>query len=278
MGTASGWSPSLINDGESALRSPEQQADDILQSLHGRRLMVLLDYDGTLSPIAPRPEDAVLPPAMRIVLDELSGRWNTAVISGRALADVRDMVGVDGIVYAGNHGLEIEGPAGTGISRSLGEAYVQDVAEASAELQSELESVEGSLVEDKQFSLSVHYRLVASADVRRVEAAVDTAIKRHPRLRKRHGKKVFELRPDLDWDKGRAVTWLLEVVNQRETEALPIYIGDDDTDEDAFRALENAGIGVLVSEEDRPTAATHRLSDTDGVRRFLARLAEGEVA
>lgn len=268
----------MNNDEESVLRSPEQQADDILRSLHGRKLMVLLDYDGTLSPIAPRPEDAVLPEAMRVVLSTLSKRWSTAVISGRALADVRDMVDVDDIVYAGNHGLEIEGPTGTGISRSLGESYVQDVAKASAELRSELESVDGSLVEDKQFSLSVHYRLVASADIRQVEAAVDTAIKRHPRLRKRHGKKVFELRPDLDWDKGRAVTWLLEVVNRRETEALPIYVGDDDTDEDAFRALETAGVGVLVSEEDRPTAATHRLRDTDGVRRFLARLAEGDAA
>ena len=181
----------MNNNAESMLRSPEQQADDILRSLHGRKLMVLLDYDGTLSPIAPRPEDAVLPEAMRPVLNELSKRWSTAVISGRALADVRDMVGVDDIVYAGNHGLEIEGPTGTGISRSLGESYVQDVAQASAELQSALGSVEGALVEDKQFSLSVHYRLVASADNRQVEAAVDTAIKQHPRLRKRHGKKVF---------------------------------------------------------------------------------------
>jgi len=266
------------NNAESVLRSPEQQADDILRSLHGRQLVVLLDYDGTLSPIAPRPEDAVLPEAMRTVLNELSKRWSTAVISGRALADVRDMVGVDDIVYAGNHGLEIEGPPGTGISRSLGESYVHDVAQASAELQSALESVDGALVEDKRFSLSVHYRLVAATDICRVEAAVDTAIERHPRLKKRHGKKVFELRPDLDWDKGRAVTWLLEVVNQREIETLPIYVGDDDTDEDAFLALETAGISVLVSEEDRPTAATHRLRDTDGVGRFLARLAGGEAA
>lgn len=253
--------------------SPESQADDILASLDGRRLVVMLDYDGTLSPIAPRPEDAVLPPRTRQVLGELAGRWRTAIISGRSLDNLRELVGVEGLVYVGNHGLEIEGPPGSGIRRNLAEAFAPDVAAAAAGLEAALAGVDGALVENKRYSLSVHYRLVAPGQVPTVEAAVEAAIAAHPRLEKRHGKKVLELRPGLDWDKGKAVRWLLDTLDQAGPAALPVYVGDDVTDEDAFRELAGDGIGVLVSETARETAATRRLRDTDECRRFLARLA-----
>jgi trehalose-phosphatase len=258
-----------------ATGSPESQAGEILQNLNGRRLVVLLDYDGTLSPIAPRPEDALLPAATRDVLDRLGARWPTAVISGRSLADARGLVGLDQLFYAGNHGLEIEGPAGSGIRRNLAEGFVPDVAAAAAELDAALADVEGSLVENKRYSLSVHYRLVAPEQVPSVESAVDATVARHPTLNKRLGKKVFELRPNLAWDKGKAVRWVLETIDEQGAGLLPVYVGDDVTDEDAFAALAGDGVGVLVSEDPRDTAATHRLVDTDEARRFLACLAEG---
>jgi alpha,alpha-trehalase len=233
----------------------------------------MLDYDGTLSPIAPRPEDALLPPATRDVLAALGARWQTAIISGRGLANLREMVGLGEIIYVGNHGLEIEGPAGSGMRRNLAEDFAPDVAAAGAELKTALDDVDGSLVEDKRYSLSVHYRLVVPEQVPAVEAAVDAAVAGHPRLEKRNGKKVFELRPKLEWDKGKAVRWLLQVIDDDGAGMLPIYVGDDLTDEDAFRELVEDGVGVLVSEEPRETAATHRLRDTEEVRRFLARLA-----
>ncbi len=261
-----------------ATGSPESQAEGILRSLDGRRLVVLLDYDGTLSPIAPRPEDALLPAATREVLHRLGVRWLTAVISGRSLADVRSLVGLDHVLYAGNHGLEIEGPAGSGIRRNLAEDFVPDVAAAAAELDAALADVDGSLVEDKRYSLSVHYRLVAPEQVSAVEAAVDAAVARHPKLRKRLGKKVLELRPGLDWDKGKAVRWLLDTLDDQGAGLLPVYVGDDVTDEDAFVELVDDGVGVLVSEDARETAATHRILNTEDARRFLARLADGAVA
>lgn len=238
--------------------------------------MVLLDFDGTLAPIAPRPEEAVLPPATRAVLEELGMRWQTAIISGRSLAGLRETIGLEDLIYVGNHGLEIEGPADSGIRRNLGEDFLPDVAAAGAELEQALGGLDGALVENKRYSLSVHYRLVAPEQVQKVAAAVDAAIASHPRLAKRLGKKVFELRPRLDWDKGKAVRWLLQVIDPDGTGVLPVYLGDDVTDEDAFRELADDGIGVLVSEEDRETAATLRLHDPDEVRRFLARLAAGE--
>jgi alpha,alpha-trehalase len=265
-------------DGGMTDGSPESQAEEILRSLDGRRLVVLLDYDGTLSPIAPRPEDAVLSSATREVLCHLGERWLTAIISGRSLADVRDLVGLDHLLYAGNHGLEIEGPAGSDIRRNLAEDFVPDVTAAAAELDAALAGVEGSLVENKRYSLSVHYRLVAPEQVTVVETAVDATIALHPKLKKRLGKKVFELRPNLAWDKGKAVRWLLETIDDQDAGLLPVYIGDDVTDEDAFAALAEDGVGVLVSDQQQETAATHRLQDTDEARRFLARLAGGPDA
>ena len=152
---------------------------------------------------------------------------------------------------------------------------MSDVAETAAELQNALTKIDGSLVEDKRYSISVHYRLVATEQIAAIETAVDQAIVRHPRLKKRLGKKVFELRPALPWDKGKAVIWLMETIDETGTGTLPIYVGDDETDEDAFRALADVGVGVLVSDEPRRTAASYRLRDTEETRRFLARLAAG---
>lgn len=256
-------------------QSPAEKAEELLERLDGRRLVVFLDYDGTLSPIAPRPELAVLPDATRQVLERLAERWTTAIISGRALADARELVGLDSLIYAGNHGLEIEGPAASGISRNLADDYRDDVTRACEQIETDLRDVPGTLVENKVYSLSVHYRLVGDDDVPRVAASVSRALQACPRLARHDGKKVYELRPDMDWNKGRAVRWLHEILEERGGDAYPAYLGDDVTDEDAFRALAGIGVGVLVSETERPTAATWRLRDTDEVRDFLARLAEG---
>lgn len=259
---------------EQTAQSAADKAQQLLDRLDGRQLVVFLDYDGTLSPIAPRPELAVLPDATRQVLGDLAERWTTAIISGRALADARELVGLDNIIYAGNHGLEIEGPAASGISRNLADDYRDDVSSACEHIERVLNDVPGVLVENKVFSLSVHYRLVADEDVTRVTDAVTSTLEACPRLVRHDGKKVYELRPAIDWNKGRAVTWLHEILQERGGDAYPAYVGDDVTDEDAFRALAGVGVGILVSDTERPTAATWRLRDTDEVREFLARLAE----
>jgi trehalose-phosphatase len=103
---------------------------------------------------------------------------------------------------------------------------------------------------------------------------MDAAAARHPELRRISGKKVYELLPDIDWDKGKAVAWLLETLGleSRSGGIRPIYIGDDSTDEDAFRALEQRGIGILVSEQSQPTAARYSLKNIDEVERFLRTL------
>ncbi len=252
-----------------ALPSALAHGPEIEQRMAGRRVAIFLDYDGTLTPIVARPELAVMAEAMRQTVRALGRCCPTAIVSGRGLADVARLVGLAELYYAGNHGFEISGPGHTEISYEPGKQFVSAVNAISARIAAGIEGIEGALVENKSYSLSVHYRLTPPERVPEVERVVDTALKDFPTLHKRHGKKVFEIRPKIDWDKGKAVLWLLEALQLNGPEVLPIYVGDDVTDEDAFTALKGRGIGVLVTDVPRPSAADYSLHDTEEVRQFL---------
>ncbi len=246
---------------------------EIAERARGRRLAVFLDYDGTLTPIVDRPEDAVMGTQMRETVAHLATHRMVAVVSGRDLADVRNRVGLANLVYAGSHGFDIAGPAGLQQVLPQAQESVPALDAAEHALNVALGSIDGALVERKRFTIAVHYRLVRDADVPAVDRAVDGALAAHPDLRKRHGKKVFELQPDVAWDKGAAVRWLLEALELDGPDVLPVYVGDDLTDEDAFRALAGRGIGVVVLDAPRATAAGYALRDPGEVRVFLATLA-----
>src|SRR6478735_6323420 len=237
----------------------------------GARLAVFLDYDGTLTPIVSHPEDAWLPDSMRQTLRSLAARVPVAILSGRDLDDVRGRVLVDGIVYAGSHGFDIAGAGG--LRRELGAAYLPVLDKAETELREALDEIPGAQLERKHFSVAAHYRNVNENDAFRVVLAVDAVAARHRELRRMDGKKVYELLPDIDWNKGNAMLWLLETLGLEGRNALPIYIGDDRTDEDAFRALSQWGIGILVSEQSLPTASRYSLKNPAEVEEFLAALA-----
>jgi trehalose-phosphatase len=235
-----------------------------------RGLALFLDYDGTLTPIVERPEDAVLAEATRGVLRRVAGRYPVAIVSGRDLEDVRKRVGLEDVHYAGCHGFEIAGPRGNRVHGAAAAAAPQ-LGAAAAQVAHELRGLPGVQLERKRFTLAVHYRRAREADVPAVREAVERAHARHPALRVTEGKKVFELQPDVDWDKGRAVLWLIETLQLQD--ALPVYIGDDVTDEDAFRALAGRGVGIAVQDATQPTAAAYTLRDPDEVRALLAGLA-----
>jgi len=243
-----------------------------IQEIGGRgdRLAVFLDYDGTLTPIVSHPEDASLSESMRQTLQSLAARLPVAILSGRDLEDIRGRVLVDGIVYAGSHGFDIAGAGG--LRRQLGDVYLPVLDAAEDELREALEDIAGAQLERKHFSVAAHYRNVNENDAGGVALAVEAVAAKHRELRRMDGKKVYELLPDINWNKGKAVLWLLETLEVERGKALPIYIGDDRTDEDAFRALEKRGVGILVSEHPQATAANYCLNNPEEVERFLEEL------
>jgi alpha,alpha-trehalase len=251
---------------------------DIEDRLGTTQPAVFLDYDGTLTPIVSRPDLAILADSMRGVLASLARRATVAVVSGRDVGDVREMVGLEGIYYAGSHGLDIVGPDGNPVRpKRMGdpERYQPSLAGAEEELRRRLGSVDGVILERKRLALAVHFRLVAEDLVGSVEKTVVETSTFYPDLRVTTGKKVLELRPDLDWDKGRALLWLMSELGLDTAEVTPVYLGDDDTDEDAFLVLRRAGIGVVVGRDGPPTHARWALEDTEEVAMFLDGLAAG---
>ncbi|MDY6985439.1 MAG: trehalose-phosphatase [Candidatus Thermoplasmatota archaeon] len=250
----------------SILKKPEPALENmgaIFAHLRRGIPAVFLDYDGTLTPIVESPEEATLSESMRMILKALSTRCRIGIISGRELKDVKRMVGVEGICYAGSHGLEMECD---GLNKAIEQPDLKDIE---AELKRTLGSVKGILFERKRFSIAVHYRMV-DKDAGKVKKGVKEVARNHPELKLSSGKKVLELMPRVDWDKGKALRGFIEKLWINGSKVVPIYIGDDRTDEDAFRAIKGWGISILVGS--RKTAADYTLKDTSEVEIFLKAL------
>lgn len=241
--------------------------------LDGRRPAVFLDYDGTLTPIVDRPDQAIVSGEMRQTINTLAGLCTVAIISGRDRTDVESLVKLEHLIYAGSHGFDISGPAGLEIQHEEGATFATALRKAADRLVTVLARIKGALVERKRFAVAVHYRQVSEREVPRVEAAVDEALADNPSLRKTLGKKVFELLPKFDWNKGKAVLWLLEALGLDQPDVLPLYLGDDTTDEDAFAALSERGIGILVGCPARETTARYVIDRPADVQHFLNDLA-----
>lgn len=246
-------------------------ADKARRLARGRRLLVLLDFDGTLAEFKADPADVYLTEARRNVLRQLQRRATVGVISGRRLDDVRARCGVDGLIVAGLHGMEIEG---------FGERYLHPgldaagaaIADVRAELRASTHGLSGVFVEEKGASVALHFREADPAGQRAAVEIFDRAARAHvdrDELRVMRGACVLELLPDIEWNKGNAVQWITERFRRHEGDGYVIYLGDDVTDQDAFRAIENSGLAIAAS--DRVTAS-ERLDGPPAVERFLAAL------
>jgi trehalose-phosphatase len=242
-------------------------------------ILLLTDYDGTLTHIVDKPELATLPQEIRKLLRKLSKnrRYTVGIISGRALTDLKSVVGLEGIIYAGNHGLEIEG---------FGSSFLEPIAEEmrpffnmlNLALSATLRGIKGAFVEDKGLTVSVHYRLVDDTEEGRVEDTfrkITDPLSMTGKIRITQGKKVYEIRPPVEWDKGKAIAWLTAKFREVRGNggALPIYLGDDLTDEDGFKAIErDRGISIFVGEGDLQSAARYFLKSPEEVAKFLKML------
>lgn len=238
------------------------------------RVLLFTDFDGTLVPICDTPMEVHLPADLRALLADLAARERVAVavVSGRDLADLVPRVGIEGIAYAGNHGLEIAAP-GLTFREPAAAARSAELAGVVAELAEALADIPGAWVQDKVLTASVHYRQVPPDLVPRVLEAVERVIEPvRDRFVLRDGKMVWEVRPAVDWHKGYAVHWLMEALAGGHADPLPIYLGDDHTDEDAFDALPE-GITINVGGA-ADTDARYAVDSPADVAAFLRWLTE----
>ena len=237
-----------------------------------RESMLFLDYDGTLSPIVSDPAAAKLVDGAAEALELAAKASPVAILSGRDLEDVRSRVDIPGLWYAGSHGFELTGPDGTRHQNETAAQFIPILERAAAELSRSLAGITGVRVEHKRYAVAVHYREVAAERVGEVVAAAH-AVGARDGLRVTGGRMIVELRPDIDWDKGTTLAWIRDRIDKTGS-MLPIYIGDDLTDEDAFEAVRFDGIGIVVAHDEdgnRKSAAHFTLRSPEQVREFIER-------
>jgi trehalose 6-phosphate phosphatase len=249
---------------------PEATADAVMERLGGRTPVVFCDFDGVLSEIVNDPDAATITPANQDALRQLVRACPVAVVSGRGAPDVAGRLGLDGLYVAGSHGFELIAPDGTHTVQDRAAAKAEDLGAAADALQAEVGGIDGVLVENKRFSIAVHYRNADPSTHERVQAAVVAEGERRG-LISSGGKMIRELRPPLPWDKGAAVIDLLGRIAP-DPDAPAIYLGDDLTDEDAFRVLRGWGVSIAVRGGDHATVADLAVDVPDGIAALLAEL------
>ncbi|PIM99150.1 Trehalose-phosphatase [Handroanthus impetiginosus] len=266
----------------------------IMDRAKNRKLVMFLDYDGTLSPIVDDPDRAFMSSEMRSALRHVAKHYPTAIISGRSRDKVYDLVGLTELYYAGSHGMDIMFPARDTASQDHlncvkstdlqgkevnlfqpASEFLPMINEVFKTFVDITKDIKGAKVENHKFCVSLHYRNVDENSWPLIAQHVHDILKEYPRLRLTHGRKVLEVRPVIDWDKGKAVEFFLESLGfSNQNAVLPIYIGDDRTDEDAFRVLRkrNRGYGILVSTVPKESSAFFSLRDPAEVQEFLESL------
>ncbi|XP_059318040.1 probable trehalose-phosphate phosphatase H [Lycium ferocissimum] len=259
--------------------------EDIISASKGKQIVMFLDYDGTLSPIVDDPDQAFMSDVMRGTVRKLARYFPTAIVSGRCRDKVYSFVQLAELYYAGSHGMDIEGPSKGSKYKKGAQAvlfqpaseFLPMIDEVYKELLDKTKSTEGVRLENNKFCVSVHFRCVDEMKWGELAQEVMSVLKEYPKLKLSQGRKVLEIRPIIKWDKGKALEFLLESLGYANcTDVFPIYIGDDRTDEDAFKVLRERGqgFGILVSKTPKETHASYSLREPSEVMKFLRRLVE----
>lgn len=267
--------------------------EKVLEAADGKCVFVFLDYDGTLSPIVEDPERAYMSDEMRAAVKEIATLLPTAIITGRRRDKVYEFVQLPELYYAGSHGMDIMGPAeGSNGFKAHGTKTLDEegnevvlfqpasdfmliMDEIFKLLEEKASKVPGAKVEHNKFCVSVHFRCVKEENWLPLAEQVNHVIKPYPNLYLTQGRKVLEIRPSISWNKGKALDFLIRTLGfGNRNDAFPIYIGDDKTDEDAFKvvARRKHGLAILVSDVVKDTNAVCSLRNPSEVLEFLQRL------
>nr|ATE80676.1 Trehalose-phosphate phosphatase 1 [Betula platyphylla]ATE80677.1 Trehalose-phosphate phosphatase 2 [Betula platyphylla]ATE80678.1 Trehalose-phosphate phosphatase 3 [Betula platyphylla] len=281
--------PSLADHDQSSwmVRHPSalDMFEEIIDASKGKQIVMFLDYDGTLSPIVDDPDRAYMSKPMRETVRKLAKCFPTAIVTGRCRDKVYSFVKLAELYYAGSHGMDIKGPAtgskykkaseGNGVLFQPASEFLPMIDEVFKQLVEITKSTPGAKVENNKFCASVHFRCVDEKKWSELAQQVKSVMKDYPKLRLTQGRKVLEIRPTIKWDKGKALEFLLESLGFANcTDVFPVYIGDDRTDEDAFKILRDRGqgFGILVSKFPKETSASYSLQEPAQVKDFLGRL------
>ncbi|KAL2339643.1 hypothetical protein Fmac_007583 [Flemingia macrophylla] len=269
--------------------------DRMMKAATGKRIVVFLDYDGTLSPIVNDPDRAFMSDEMRAVVFKVASYFPTAIISGRSRDKVKDFVKLNNLYYAGSHGMDIMAPLipitpsddkhfnigrnknGIEVPFQPAKKHLPAIQEILKRVKNAIKEIKGAIVEDNGFCISVHFRQVQEKDYGVLEERVKSVIENNPQFCLTEGKKVMEIRPSIKWNKGNAVEYFLDTLGLSSyTDVLPMYIGDDKTDEDAFKVIQSTeqGYPIIVSSSPRETNASYSLRDPSEVLIFLSWLAK----
>ncbi|XP_031118259.1 probable trehalose-phosphate phosphatase H isoform X1 [Ipomoea triloba] len=280
-------SEDYYNNSWAQLRYPSalRMFDRIAEASKGKQIVMFLDYDGTLSPIVEDPDKAFMTKEMREAVRDVAKHFPTAIVTGRCRSKVYKFVKLSELYYAGSHGMDIKGPVkghnyergNTCILCQPATEFLPMIDEVYKALLGKTKSIPGAKVENNKFCLSVHYRCVEEKNWNELGEQVKSVLKGYPELRLCQGRKVLEVRPIIKWDKGKALEFLLESLGYANSDdVLPVYIGDDRTDEDAFKVLRQRrqGFGILVSRIPKETSASYSLQEPSEVMQFLRRLVE----
>ncbi|KAJ4701307.1 Trehalose 6-phosphate phosphatase [Melia azedarach] len=258
---------------------------EIMNATKGKKIVMFLDYDGTLAPIVQDPDRAFMTDEMREAVRNVARYFPTAIVTGRCRDKVFSFVKLAGLYYAGSHGMDIEGPSKNRKYKKGNQAllfqpaseFLPMIDQVYKTLLEKTKSIPGAKVENNKFCLSVHFRCVDENSWADLAEQVKLVLDEYPKLKLTQGRKVLEIRPTIKWDKGKALEFLLEALGYANSkDVIPVYIGDDRTDEDAFKALRNRGqgFGILVSKVAKETHATYSLQEPSEVKDFLRRLVQ----
>ncbi|CDP01436.1 unnamed protein product [Coffea canephora] len=283
--------PPLSSDDQSSSTLHHPSALDMFEQItnasKGKQIVMFLDYDGTLSPIVEDPDRAFMSDAMRAAVRKLAGCFPTAIVSGRCRDKVYSFVRLAELYYAGSHGMDIKGPSKGSKHKKGAQAvlfqpdtaneFLPMIDEVYEALLEKTKSTEGAKVENNKFCVSVHFRCVDEKKWVELAQQVKSVLMDYPKLRLTQGRMVLEIRPTIKWDKGKALEFLLESLGYaNRKDVFPVYIGDDRTDEDAFKVLKERrqGFGILVSKTPKETSASYSLQEPGEVMNFLQRLVQ----
>ncbi|KAE8656290.1 putative trehalose-phosphate phosphatase I [Hibiscus syriacus] len=221
--------------------------EQIVAASRGKQIVMFLDYDGTLSPIVEDPDRAFMPKEMRATVRDVARYFPTAIVTGRCRDKVYSFVKLAGLYYAGSHGMDIKGPSKSckykkgnqGVLFQAASEFLPMIEEVYRALVEKTKSIAGTRVENNKFCVSVHFRCVDEKSWVALAEQVRSVLSEYPKLKLTQGRKVLEIRPTIKWDKGRALEFLLEALGYADSnDVLPVYIGDDRSDEDAFKVKE----------------------------------------